>query len=72
MKRILATIVLALPLVALCVMPKSASAEPTRGYKNVQPPHQVQQARRHKVWVPGHYETVNHHRRWVPGHYEFR
>ena len=34
MKRLIATIVLALPLAALCVMPKSASAEPVNRDSN--------------------------------------
>ncbi|MGA7932026.1 MAG: hypothetical protein WCA35_00450, partial [Kovacikia sp.] len=34
MKRFIATIVLALPLAALCVLPKSASAEPVNRDSN--------------------------------------
>jgi hypothetical protein len=47
MKRIIATIVLAIPLAALCVLPKSASAEPVnQGYTYTHQPQNLQRDNR--------------------------
>jgi hypothetical protein len=72
MKRIIATIALALPLATLCVLPKSASAETVRITTSNHHPRTVVAQRHRKVWVKGHYVTVRHHRQWVAGHYEYR
>ena len=72
MKRTIATLALALPLAALCILPKSASAETVRVTIQNRRPQATVVQRHRKVWVKGHYVTVRHRRQWVAGHYEYR
>lgn len=65
MKRILATAVLALP-VMLTTLPTPASAQEV-----ISRP--VYHNRYYRVarqeWIPGHWQYAHHRRYWVPGHY---
>lgn len=58
MKRLLAGILVALPLFVVA-MPKQASALVI----NIGGHH-------HRRWVPGHWAIRHHHRVWISGHYD--
>ena len=57
MKRMLAGILVALPLLVVA-MPKQASALVIGRHHH------------HRRWVPGHSVIRHHHRVWIRGHYE--
>jgi Ni/Co efflux regulator RcnB len=75
MKRIIATIVLALPLAALCVLPKSASAEPVNRDSNYDRQLVVDQ-RDNRSYNRDRQSNSEQrfgsrpHRQWVAAHYE--
>ncbi len=74
MNRIIAAVIIALPLMATTLLPRPASAEIIRRPIVAHPVVVAQSSRRveRRVWVAGHWDYSNHHRRWVPGHYEYR
>jgi hypothetical protein len=78
MKRIIAGLIIALPL-AVASLPTEASALEINISPRVQRPvRQVvkvrEREREHnqRRWVPGYLERTRNQRQWVPGHYEYR
>jgi hypothetical protein len=77
MKRIIAGLIIALPL-AIASIPTQASALEINIGPRVQrpvvrpvPTVRVRE-RNQRRWVPGYWERTRNQRRWVPAHYEYR
>jgi hypothetical protein len=80
MKRIIAGLMIVLPL-AVTSVPQEASAleininSPVqrRVQRPVRPVVRVKERQLdQRRWVPGYWERTRNQRRWVPGHYEYR
>jgi len=74
MKRMIAGAILALPFAVAALPTQQASASEiiANPHFHTQTSRPTLVARRHRVWVPGHWERTRHGRRWVAGHYEYR
>ncbi|MBD2606175.1 hypothetical protein H6G81_16985 [Scytonema hofmannii FACHB-248] len=76
MKRIIAGIIVALPL-AIASIPTSASAlevivNPRVHASQGRPVYVARGRQQRRVYIPGHWERTRQGRRWVRAHYEYR
>ena len=75
MKRIIAGVIVALPL-AIASIPTSASALKVivnpRVHTSQGRPVFVARGRQRRVLIPGHWQRTRQGRRWVPAQYEYR
>ncbi len=74
MKRIIASVILALPFAITALSTQQASAESV-----IVNPHFHTQASRptliasaHRVKIAGHWQGSGRYRKWIPTHYEYR
>ncbi|MDF5725296.1 MAG: hypothetical protein PUP91_33565 [Rhizonema sp. PD37] len=73
MKRIIAGVIVAIPLMTTFATKASASEVIVHpGFHSVaSKPEFIARAKR-RVYVPGHFVYMNHHRTYVKAHYEYR
>jgi hypothetical protein len=75
LKKIIPSILVALPFAVMSVSAEQADALQVivKPSVHTQParPKVIARAKR-RVLVPAHWERIGHNRRWVPAHYEYR